>query len=442
MHTCGLSSRTWKSRQPRVSSPSHLTLSLFLSSYGLLCFSALVFYARAAWPRFAQTHDRRFAFVQMAGIGEASAVIGVVQIGFSLARTLSTYIGDYKDSRDSIISLAVQLESTILWVEDLNALIRSKEAAGSVSEASRKVAENAVTQSKRLIEKLVKLLTKADLPDDQDAIVNIKPGDINVRTLTKFYWPLVKPQVDVVNLELQSMKTEILLARSCIQAQTGSTPAARAEGEESIIALTKSKLLARRLLKEAKAEEKRAAMSAQQPDYVPRPPSGRPSPRYPSGPYRRGTYDSTSDDGKETDLMARDLRESILEDLQRKDAERKAKEKAEEAARKLAIEDYQKMVKEKLARLQQATDATQRRLKEIFGPHLDEKSVQKFLDEQQSGQMQDEFGETLLKIGVVPSLPPMDLARDAGEGSTGKSGVRKPKRRYVEISTSMLVAKC
>ena len=150
----------------------------------------------------------------MAGIGEASAVIGVVQVGFSLARTLSTYIGDYKDSRDSIISLAVQLETTILHVRELNTLVRSNEAAGSVSEDSRKVAENAVTSSKRLIEKLVKLLTKADLPNDPDAILNIKPGDIDVRTLTKFYWPLVKPQVDVVNLELQSMKTEILLARS------------------------------------------------------------------------------------------------------------------------------------------------------------------------------------------------------------------------------------
>lgn len=365
----------------------------------------------------------------MAGIGEASAVIGVVQVGFSLARTLSTYIGDYKDSRDSIISLAVQLETTILHVRELNTLVRSNEAAGSVSEDSRKVAENAVTSSKRLIEKLVKLLTKADLPNDPDAILNIKPGDIDVRTLTKFYWPLVKPQVDVVNLELQSMKTEILLARSCIQAQTGSTPAERAAGEESIVALTKSKRLARRLLKEAKAEEKRAAMSAQQPDYVPRPPSGRnrPSGRYPSGAYRSGTYDSTSDDGRETDLMARDLRELILEDLKRKDAERKAKEKAEEAARKQAIENYQQTVKDKLARLRQDTDATQRRMKELFGPHVDEKLIQKFLDEQQSGQMQDEFGELLLKFGVVPQLPPMDLARDAA--SAGKDSLRKPKRR-------------
>lgn len=373
----------------------------------------------------------------MAGIGEASAVIGVVQVGFSLARTLSTYIGDYKDSRESIISLAVQLETTILHVRELNTLVRSSEAAGSVSEDSRKVAENAVTNSKRLIAKLVKLLTKADLPDDPDAIINIKPGDIDVRTLTKFYWPLVKPQVDVVALELQSMKTEILLARSCIQAQTGSTPAERAAGENSIVAFTKSKLLARRLLKEAKAEEKRAAMSAQQPGYLARAPLERnkPSTRYPSGPHRSGTYDSVSVDGRETDLMARDLRESILEDFQRKDAERKAKEMAEEVARKLAIEDYQQTVKEKLARLQQSTDTTQRRMKEIFGPHLDEKLVQKFLDEQQSGQMQDEFGEMLLKIGVVPPLPHVDLSKDAGLGSTGKDGVRKPKRRCVQLSS-------
>jgi hypothetical protein len=416
-----------------LSFPSH-TLSIPFVLRSSVLRSVCLRYTGSVATRFAQTHDRRFAFGQMAGIGEASAIIGVVQIGFSLARTLSTYVGDYKDSRDSIIGLAVQLETTILHVKELNTLIRSKEAAGSVSEDSRKVAENAVTNSKRLIEKLVKLLTKADLPDNPDAIVNIKPGDINVRTLTKFTWPLIKPEVDVINLELQSMKTEILLARSCIQAQTGSTPAERAAGEESIVALTKSRLLARRLLKEAKAEEKRAAMSAQQPDYVPRAPSGGrtgQSARYSSGPHRRGTYDSISDDGKETDLMARDLRESILADLERKDAERKAKEKAEEVARKLAVENYQQMVKDKLARLQQTTDVTQRRMKEIFGPHLDDNLVQKFLDEQQSGQMQDEVGEMLLKIGVVPPLPPMDLTRNAGDGSTGGNGVRKPKRRYV-----------
>jgi len=375
----------------------------------------------------------------MAGIGEA---IAVVQVGFSLAQTLSTYIGDYKDSRDSIIGLAGQLETTILHVRELNTLVRSSEAAGSVSEDSRKVAENAVTNSKRLIEKLVKLLTKADLPDDPDAIINIKPEDIDVRTLTRLSWPRLKPKIDVVNLELQSMKTEILLARNCIQAQTGSTAAERAAGADSIVALTKSKILARRLLKEAKAEEKKAAekrsaMSAQQPNHVPPAPPGRnTSARYTSVPYRSGTYDSISDDGRVTDLMAQELRDSILEDLQRKDAERKAKDIAEGVVRKMAIEDYQQTVKAKLDRLHKSRETTQRRMKELFGPNLDEDLVKEFLDEQQSGQMQDEDREMLLTIGAVSELPPMNMTRGATAESTGNDSGRKSRRRYVRILPS------
>jgi len=381
----------------------------------------------------------------MAGIGEASAVIAVVQVGFSLARTLGTYIGDYKDSRDSIIGLAGQLETTILHVRELNTLVRSSEAAGYVSADSRKVAENAVTNSKRLIKKLVKLLTKADLPDNPDAIIGIKPEDIDIRTLTRLYWPRLKPKVDVVNLELQSMRTEILLARSCIQAQTGSTAAERAAGADSIVALTKSKILARRLLKEAKAEERRAeekraaaAMSSQQPSHtLPTPPGrNKPSARFTPGPYRSGTYDSISDDGRATDLMAHELRESILEDFQRKDAERKAKQIAEGVARKMAIEDYQRTVKAKLDRLHKARETTQRRMKELFGPNLNEDLVKEFLDEQQSGQMQDEDREMMLMIGAVSQLPPMEVARDAASSSVGKNSAQKPSRRYVPISPS------
>lgn len=145
-------------------------------------------------------------------------------------------------------------------------------------------------------------------------------------------------------------------------------------------------------------------------------------PRHPRGPY-------ASYDGRDTELMARDLRDSILEDLQREDARRKAKEAADEEARKLAIEAYQKTVKDKLARLQEATDATQRRFEEIFGHALDEKQVKMFLSEQQSRQMQDEFGETLLKFGVVPSMLSSGSAKDA-RASPEEESTRTSRRRH------------
>jgi hypothetical protein len=101
----------------------------------------------------------------MSFIGEASAAIGVVQVGFSLARTLNTYIGDYKDSRDSIIGLAAELDATIIQVQELNALVASNEAAKSLGDGSRKLAEKCIQDSDRLIKKLVQLLTKARLPE-------------------------------------------------------------------------------------------------------------------------------------------------------------------------------------------------------------------------------------------------------------------------------------
>jgi hypothetical protein len=371
----------------------------------------------------------------MAAIGEASAVIGVVQIGFSLARTLNTYIGDYKDSRDSIIGLAAELDATIIQVKELNALVVSSKAA---SDGSKKLAEKCVKDSDRLIKKLVHLLTKAHQPEDWSTIVNLKPEDINVSRLTRAYWPLIKPQVDVVKSELHVMKTDILIARSCIQAQSGLTSAERSAGGDSIVALAKSRRLAKRLLEEAKAEEKRTAMPQQHRDHIfdrspdravdDGPRTVRP-PRRSSGQHAKHPYGSAADDGKATELMARDLRESILEDLQREEAERKAKEVADEEARNLAIQAYQKSVKDKLARLQEATDATQRQIEEIFGPAVDEKQVKMFLSEQQSRQMQDEFGETLLKFGVMPSL----FAKGSVKGAPANSeeeGVRTPRRRY------------
>lgn len=387
----------------------------------------------------------------MAGIGEASAVIGVVQVGFSLARTLNTYIGDYKDSRDSIISLAAELDATIIQVKELNALVADNKASNSLGEGSKKLAEKCVKDSERLIKRLVELLTKARLPEDPDAIVNIKPGDIIVGKLTRAYWPLIKPQVDVVKSELHVMKTDILLARSCIQSQSGSTPAVRAADGENIVALAKSRQLARKLLREAKAEEKRSVRAMQNPGPYSAPPApGRSNSYHPyHSPPRRPTeqYPSESrrpyisvDDGRETELIARDLREAILEELKRAEDERKAKLKAEEEAQQLAIDSYQKTVREKIAQLQASSEATQSQMEKIFGPSLDKEQMKKFLDEQRSREMQDEFGKTLMQFGIGQHPPPHNPTGN-GAASLSENGTRTPKRRYeisLELKLSLL----
>lgn len=382
----------------------------------------------------------------MSFIGEASAVIGVVQAGFSLARTLNTYIGDYKDSRDSIISLAAELDATIIQVKELNSLVVSSNAA---SDGSKKLAEKCVKDSDRLVKRLVELLTKARLPEDPKAIVSINPGDIVPSRLTKAYWPFIKPQVDVVKSELHVVKTEILLARSCIQSQSGNSASDRAAGEGSIVALARSRALAQRLLLEARAEEKRLTAAMQASAFppttalvqIPAPSDvgntqggGRvdPSPSTPASdatePLANNIHGDASDDAKITKL-AQDIQESIHAELLRKDKERKANEVAEEELKKSAIEAYQKSVGDRLDRLLKNTEATQNLIKEVFGADLDQEKVKKFLVEQQSRQLKEEFGDMLSQFGVRPPLLQESMMGDVHTGQAGPI-VPLSRRRY------------
>lgn len=384
----------------------------------------------------------------MAGIGEASAIIGTVQIGFSLARTLNTYIGDYKDSRDSIIGLAAELEATIIQVNELRSLVENSQSSNVLGEGSIKLAEKCTKDSDRLIKRLVELLTKARLPEDPAAIVNIKPEDIVVGRLTRAFWPLVRPQVDVVRSELHVMKTDILLARSCIQSQTGSTPADRAAGDESIVAHAKSLKLARQLLRQAKDEEQRAAMATQISDPALEPSGRHVRIRYePPGmsddqqgggslahPVRRSTGRSTRGEygGASADVLALEIRAELVRDLERKQKEKRDREEADEAARKAAVELYQEALKEKFARLQARSEVTLRQMKEIFGSTIEEKQLQKFLEEQQLQHMQDDFGEALLKLGLGPSVSANGMPKDATPDFEDKAAGTH-RKRYVYL---------
>jgi hypothetical protein len=368
----------------------------------------------------------------MAGIGEASAIIGVIQVGFSLARTLNTYIGDYKDSRESIIGLAAELDATIIQVQELNSLVASSKAAKSLGEGSRKLAEKCVQDSDRLIKKLVELLTKARLPEDPKEIINIKPEDIVIDKLTRASWPFIKPQVDVVKSELHLMKTDILVARSCIQSNGA-----------SIAALARSRKIARQILRKAKAIERRSTR------YPTRRPRHRNQYNHRSGSDtsvesaltrstngRTGSAESsTAEVGNQMEVFLEEYRKSVLEEIQTEDAERKAQATADEEARARAIEVYQESVKQKLARLRENAETTEQQIKETFGNAVNGDQVKEFLDKQRSQQMQDEFGETLLELGVVSPLASKAPIQDVG---AERLGISVPKRRYFYPAISII----
>ena len=345
----------------------------------------------------------------MAAIGEISAIVGVLQAGFSLATTLHSYVGDYKDARDDIISLAAEIEATLNQVQALNDLVTTNKAAKSLDDSGLKQADACVTESDRLVKKIIKLLAKAGVSESPNRVVKLE--DINVSRFTRAYWPIwYKPSVEVIKRQLDSLRIKILLARSCIEARSGSTAAVRSEASSRIVGLARSKQLAQIQLRRAKAAQAKTMSQAN----VAKPSSGRVrvEERKPAisfvdmpPPQRRSTNQSglsmlSSEDGRDEDAIADKLREEFRQHIQQQEVERLVKEAAEKKAKELAVDQYKEEIKQKLLTLQQHADETKRHLEAVFGAALNGDQVKQYVQEQQAQEMKDELGQLLLQASV------------------------------------------
>lgn len=154
----------------------------------------------------------------MAGIGEASAIISVVQVGFSLATALNSYIADVAYARDDISSLASDIEATFGQLRDLEKLIQKNETTKAWSEDGLRNAEKCVTDCGRIITKLRELLKKstASLTSKE-----VNRDEIDVTKLERARWPFIKPKLEFRQRELQSIKQDIMIAYSSYMTQVG-----------------------------------------------------------------------------------------------------------------------------------------------------------------------------------------------------------------------------
>ena len=154
----------------------------------------------------------------MAGIGEASAIVGLVQVGFSLATALNTYVSDVSDAGDDISSLISDIEATFGQLRDLGKLIEKNEKTKAWSEDGLRNAKKCVTDCEKSITKLRKLLKKSTASATSE---EVNRDDIDVSKLERVLWPFIKPQVEVRRRELQRIKQDIMIAYSSYMTQVG-----------------------------------------------------------------------------------------------------------------------------------------------------------------------------------------------------------------------------
>ena len=154
----------------------------------------------------------------MAGVGEASAIVGVIQIGFSLAKTLNTYLSDVSEAGDDISSLVSDIEATFGQLRDLGKLIERNETTKAWTDDGLRNAKRCVTDCEKIISKLRKLLKKSTASATSDEVTR---DEIDVSKLERARWPFIKPRLEVRRKELQSIKQDIMIAYSSYMTQFG-----------------------------------------------------------------------------------------------------------------------------------------------------------------------------------------------------------------------------
>ena len=154
----------------------------------------------------------------MAGIGEASAIVGILQGGFSLATVLNTYISDVSDAGDDIASLVSDIEATFGQLRDLGKLIEKNKTAKAWSEDGLRNAEKCVTDCEKIITKLRKLLKKSTA---SATLEEVSRDEIDISKLERARWPFIKPQMEIRRRELQRIKQDIMIAYSSYMTQVG-----------------------------------------------------------------------------------------------------------------------------------------------------------------------------------------------------------------------------
>jgi hypothetical protein len=367
----------------------------------------------------------------MAGIGEATAIVATIEVGFSLAKTLIAVVSDYKSAREDISSVATEIDATLNQAAELDTLVKNNATTRRLNDRGLKLAEKCKLDSTRVVEKLMRLLTKAGVPEDQPS--TIEPEDIEVNKFSRAAWVFLKPQILVIQRELNSIRLQILLAHTCIDAESAPSEKDRVAASKLIPGLRRSRQLACRLVREAQIQSDKAnesAMSNRGMDLESAPgTSGVSSP-----PARRGSRAmndarigySTRPPGREnvapqtqilhhialddsdTDQVAAEIRlelnRELLADLENKVKEQDAIKAHEKRLRDEAVERYKQDTRERLTTMKERSAATRQRLHSAFTSELPDSEVQSFLDAQHQQELHDDFVELMIDQYKAPPL--------------------------------------
>ncbi|GAB7334630.1 hypothetical protein MBLNU13_g06593t1 [Cladosporium sp. NU13] len=159
-------------------------------------------------------------------VGTASAVLGILQVGFSLAKAIRETVKDYKDAADDLIGLAQEIESTLYLVSQLDRLVVDNKKTGTFNDGGLAELNRCLKNTEQIVEALVELLTKTGVSHPPGTKVN--PENLIISRPHRRKWLGQKSRVKDKQEELNKVRLEvttIILLRDTLQADPNSNKA-------------------------------------------------------------------------------------------------------------------------------------------------------------------------------------------------------------------------
>lgn len=144
----------------------------------------------------------------MAGIGEASAIITVAQVGIGLSTALLGYVGDVRNAGSNIQRVADEISSTCDRLKELGDLVEQNPTTGLFSEEGLRKSERLAASCKSVIDEIRQALKKADVEVNPESFSS---SEIDISRISKYYWPFIQGKLELPRTELSRLKIDLLL---------------------------------------------------------------------------------------------------------------------------------------------------------------------------------------------------------------------------------------
>lgn len=143
-----------------------------------------------------------------AGIGEASAILSVAQIGISLSKTLITYIEEVKGAPSHIQRIGNEIRTTSERLKDIGELVNQNPQNKVFSEEGINSAVRCSSECQEIIRDVKSVLCKGGwkaYPRDSDK------DELDPSLFSTFRWPFAKIKLEVPRAELHRIKVDLSL---------------------------------------------------------------------------------------------------------------------------------------------------------------------------------------------------------------------------------------